>query len=180
MRNTSPACLAMAKSYPWIQVLQGNMQRWLYKTSLAGSLSLFVDIYFFCYKLGVEGGETACKLARKWAYNVKGVPKNKAKIIFASKYPYSVKKDNIRVLECVPFVTVVCVIWENWHQNDLHLFWIILPGCSSCKKIPINANRNWLDRKFSKASKALILLHIWRIMYSTHDKYLDCVQMLET
>uniref|UniRef100_A0A3B3VAE1 Ornithine aminotransferase n=1 Tax=Poecilia latipinna TaxID=48699 RepID=A0A3B3VAE1_9TELE len=32
---------------------------------------------------GVEGGETACKLARKWAYNVKGVPNNKAKIIFA-------------------------------------------------------------------------------------------------
>ncbi|XP_058476612.1 ornithine aminotransferase, mitochondrial [Solea solea] len=32
---------------------------------------------------GVEAGETACKLARKWAYNVKGVPKNKAKIIFA-------------------------------------------------------------------------------------------------
>ncbi|XP_077482576.1 ornithine aminotransferase, mitochondrial-like [Stigmatopora argus] len=34
---------------------------------------------------GVEGGEAACKLARKWAYNVKGVPKNKAKIIFASE-----------------------------------------------------------------------------------------------
>ncbi|XP_032357320.1 ornithine aminotransferase, mitochondrial isoform X2 [Etheostoma spectabile] len=33
---------------------------------------------------GVEGGETACKLARKWAYNVKGVPKNQAKIIFAN------------------------------------------------------------------------------------------------
>ncbi|XP_036427746.1 ornithine aminotransferase, mitochondrial-like isoform X2 [Colossoma macropomum] len=32
---------------------------------------------------GVEGGETACKLARKWAYNVKGVPKYQAKIIFA-------------------------------------------------------------------------------------------------
>ncbi|RVE59758.1 hypothetical protein OJAV_G00191660 [Oryzias javanicus] len=32
---------------------------------------------------GVEGGETACKLARKWAYSVKGVPRNKAKIIFA-------------------------------------------------------------------------------------------------
>ncbi|XP_061665625.1 ornithine aminotransferase, mitochondrial [Syngnathoides biaculeatus] len=32
---------------------------------------------------GVEGCETACKLARKWAYNVKGVPENKAKIIFA-------------------------------------------------------------------------------------------------
>uniref|UniRef100_A0A1B6DLW6 Ornithine aminotransferase n=1 Tax=Clastoptera arizonana TaxID=38151 RepID=A0A1B6DLW6_9HEMI len=32
---------------------------------------------------GVEGGETACKLARKWGYTVKKVPKNKAKIIFA-------------------------------------------------------------------------------------------------
>merc|ERR1719495_2463418 len=32
---------------------------------------------------GVEGGETACKLARKWAYKVKGVQQNKAKIIFA-------------------------------------------------------------------------------------------------
>ncbi|KAK3559783.1 hypothetical protein QTP86_020724 [Hemibagrus guttatus] len=32
---------------------------------------------------GVEGGETACKLARKWAYSVKGVPQNQAKIIFA-------------------------------------------------------------------------------------------------
>uniref|UniRef100_A0A8C8DVW4 Ornithine aminotransferase n=1 Tax=Oryzias sinensis TaxID=183150 RepID=A0A8C8DVW4_9TELE len=32
---------------------------------------------------GVEGGETACKIARKWAYSVKGVPRNKAKIIFA-------------------------------------------------------------------------------------------------
>lgn len=32
---------------------------------------------------GVEGGETACKLARKWAYKVKKVPHNKAKIIFA-------------------------------------------------------------------------------------------------
>lgn len=33
--------------------------------------------------LGVEGGETACKLARKWAYKVKGIPKNQAKILFA-------------------------------------------------------------------------------------------------
>lgn len=32
---------------------------------------------------GVEGGETAIKLCRKWAYEVKGVPKNQAKIIFA-------------------------------------------------------------------------------------------------
>tara|TARA_B100000287_G_scaffold209684_1_gene197899 strand:- start:6 stop:1238 length:1233 start_codon:yes stop_codon:yes gene_type:complete len=31
---------------------------------------------------GVEGGETAVKLARKWAYEVKKVPVNKAKVIF--------------------------------------------------------------------------------------------------
>ncbi|XP_050095123.1 ornithine aminotransferase, mitochondrial isoform X1 [Anopheles aquasalis] len=32
---------------------------------------------------GVEGGETACKLARKWGYKVKNIPENKAKIVFA-------------------------------------------------------------------------------------------------
>ncbi len=31
---------------------------------------------------GVEGGETAVKLCRKWAYEVKGVPTNQAKVIF--------------------------------------------------------------------------------------------------
>jgi len=33
---------------------------------------------------GVEGGETAVKLARKWAYEKKGVPENSAKIIFVT------------------------------------------------------------------------------------------------
>ena len=33
---------------------------------------------------GVEGGETAVKLARKWGYTVKGIPSNQAKVIFAS------------------------------------------------------------------------------------------------
>ena len=32
---------------------------------------------------GVEGGETANKLARKWGYMKKGIPENQAKIIFA-------------------------------------------------------------------------------------------------
>jgi ornithine--oxo-acid transaminase len=32
---------------------------------------------------GVEGGETAIKLAKKWGYEVKGIAENKAKIIFA-------------------------------------------------------------------------------------------------
>jgi ornithine--oxo-acid transaminase len=33
---------------------------------------------------GVEGGETAINLARKWGYQVKGIPANQAKIGFAS------------------------------------------------------------------------------------------------
>ncbi|KAB7725406.1 ornithine--oxo-acid transaminase [Rudanella paleaurantiibacter] len=32
---------------------------------------------------GVEGGETALKLTRKWAYKVKGIPPNAAKVVFA-------------------------------------------------------------------------------------------------
>ncbi|XP_067208975.1 ornithine aminotransferase, mitochondrial [Linepithema humile] len=32
---------------------------------------------------GVEGGETACKLARKWGYSSKNIPQNQAKIVFA-------------------------------------------------------------------------------------------------
>ena len=32
---------------------------------------------------GVEGGETAVKLCRRWAYDVKGIPANQAKILFA-------------------------------------------------------------------------------------------------
>ena len=32
---------------------------------------------------GVEGGETAVKLCRRWGYEVKGIPEGKAKILFA-------------------------------------------------------------------------------------------------
>lgn len=32
---------------------------------------------------GVEGGETACKLARKWGYTCKGIPQYQGKIVFA-------------------------------------------------------------------------------------------------
>ena len=31
---------------------------------------------------GVEGGETAVKLCRKWGYNVKNVPENQARFVF--------------------------------------------------------------------------------------------------
>lgn len=32
---------------------------------------------------GVEAWETACKLSRRWAYDVKGIPENQARLIFA-------------------------------------------------------------------------------------------------
>jgi acetylornithine/succinyldiaminopimelate/putrescine aminotransferase len=32
---------------------------------------------------GVEGGETAIKLARRWGYDVKGIEEGKAKVLFA-------------------------------------------------------------------------------------------------
>ena len=34
---------------------------------------------------GVEGGETAIKLARKWGYEVKGIAPNQARVLFAQE-----------------------------------------------------------------------------------------------
>lgn len=42
-----------------------------------------MTIVFLVDTVGVEGGETAIKLARKWAYTVKGTPKNEAIVLFA-------------------------------------------------------------------------------------------------
>lgn len=55
--------------------------------SVLGEYEKYITEYFGYNKVlpmntGVEGGETAFKLARKWAYNVKGIPQNQAKIIF--------------------------------------------------------------------------------------------------
>lgn len=55
--------------------------------NLLGEYAKFITEYFGYERVlpmntGVEGGETALKLARKWAYEVKGVPANQAKIIF--------------------------------------------------------------------------------------------------
>tara|TARA_Y100000748_G_scaffold291231_1_gene278511 strand:- start:269 stop:1504 length:1236 start_codon:yes stop_codon:yes gene_type:complete len=54
-----------------------------------GEYEKFITEYFKYDKVlpmntGVEGGETANKLARKWGYEVKGIEDNKAKIIFAN------------------------------------------------------------------------------------------------
>ena len=59
-----------------------------FHNNLLGQYEKYITAYFGYDKVlpmntGVEGGETAIKLARRWGYNVKGIPENKAKIIFA-------------------------------------------------------------------------------------------------
>ncbi|MBL7921615.1 MAG: ornithine--oxo-acid transaminase [Bacteroidia bacterium] len=57
--------------------------------SQLGEYEKFITNYFGYDKVlpmntGVEGGETAIKLARRWAYDVKGVKENQAKVVFAN------------------------------------------------------------------------------------------------
>ena len=58
-----------------------------FHNDVLGKYEQFITEFFGYDKVlpmntGVEGGETAVKLARKWAYEVKKVPSNAAKIIF--------------------------------------------------------------------------------------------------
>ncbi|MBC7509574.1 MAG: ornithine--oxo-acid transaminase [Ferruginibacter sp.] len=60
-----------------------------FHSNLLGKYEKFISDYFGYDKVlpmntGVEGGETAIKLARRWGYTVKGIPDNQAKIIFAA------------------------------------------------------------------------------------------------
>jgi ornithine--oxo-acid transaminase len=59
-----------------------------FHNNLLGEYEKYITNYFGYDKVlpmntGVEGGETAIKLARRWGYKVKGIEENKAKIIFA-------------------------------------------------------------------------------------------------
>ncbi len=59
-----------------------------FHNNLLGKYEKFITEYFGYDKVlpmntGVEGGETAIKLARRWAYTQKGVAENKAKVVFA-------------------------------------------------------------------------------------------------
>jgi ornithine--oxo-acid transaminase len=61
--------------------------RAFYNDSL-GEFSRYITAYFGYQRVlpmntGVEGGETAIKLARRWGYVRKKIPENKAKVIFA-------------------------------------------------------------------------------------------------
>ena len=59
-----------------------------FHSNLLGEYCQYITNYFGYDKVlpmntGVEGGETAIKLARRWGYTKKGIAENKAKIIFA-------------------------------------------------------------------------------------------------
>ncbi|MCE2844205.1 MAG: ornithine--oxo-acid transaminase, partial [Sediminibacterium sp.] len=59
-----------------------------FHNNLLGEYEKYITEYFGYDKVlpmntGVEGGETAIKLARRWGYAVKGIPENQAKILFA-------------------------------------------------------------------------------------------------
>lgn len=93
MRSLSPRCSIITKFFQWTQVKNiyistlflahefgpALMHLVLHQWTVSCTSMMLVPLYI----LGVEAGETACKLARKWAYTVKGIPKYKAKIIFA-------------------------------------------------------------------------------------------------
>ena len=60
-----PMNTGTGKRIPFIQIFFGYQRK------------IVIDV------AGVEGGETACKLARKWGYIKKKIEKNKARIVFA-------------------------------------------------------------------------------------------------
>lgn len=59
-----------------------------FHSNLLGEYAQYITAYFGYDKVlpmntGVEGGETAIKLARRWGYAKKGIAENQAKIVFA-------------------------------------------------------------------------------------------------
>ena len=59
-----------------------------FHNNLLGEYEKYITEYFGYDKVlpmntGVEGGETAIKLARRWGYAVKDIPENQAKVLFA-------------------------------------------------------------------------------------------------
>ena len=59
-----------------------------FHSNLLGQYEAYITRFFGYDKVlpmntGVEGGETAVKLARRWGYQIKGIPENRARIVFA-------------------------------------------------------------------------------------------------
>jgi ornithine--oxo-acid transaminase len=69
------------------QATQLTLTSRAFHNNLLGKYEQSITNYFGYDKVlpmntGVEGGETAIKLARRWGYNKKGVEKNKAEVLF--------------------------------------------------------------------------------------------------
>lgn len=77
---------------------------------------------------GVEAAETSVKLARRWAYDVKGVPRNQAKVVFArgnfwgrSIAAVSASTDPESYEGYGPYVpNFVTVDYDNLEQLEVH------------------------------------------------------------
>jgi ornithine--oxo-acid transaminase len=71
------------------QATQLTLTSRAFHNDVLGRYEKYITEYFGYDKVlpmntGVEGGETAIKLCRKWAYEIKGIPTNQAKILFAN------------------------------------------------------------------------------------------------
>lgn len=70
------------------QATQLTLTSRAFYNSVLGQYEKYITRFFDYDKVlpmntGVEGGETAVKLARKWGYSVKGIPQYEAKVVFA-------------------------------------------------------------------------------------------------
>ncbi|KAL5110599.1 Ornithine aminotransferase mitochondrial [Taenia crassiceps] len=91
--NYHPIEVALCRGEgPYVWDVEGNkgtaIPRLAFYTDLLGEYEEYVTKLFGYDKVlpmntGVEGGETALKLARKWGYKVKKIPQNEAIIVFA-------------------------------------------------------------------------------------------------
>ncbi|CAI5739020.1 unnamed protein product [Hyaloperonospora brassicae] len=115
---------------------------------------------------GVEGGETAVKLARRWAYDVKGVAENQAKVIFAQNNFWG------RTLSAVS---------SSSDKNAYGGYGPFMPGFSS---IPYN-DADALEELFKKEGKNIAAFMVEPIQGEAgvvvpHDGYLKRVREICT
>ena len=105
-----------------------------------GEYSEYITKYFNYDRVlpmntGVEGGETAIKLARRWGYAVKGIPHNKARIIFA--------KNNF-------WGRTLAAVSSSDDKTAYKGFGPFMPGFSNVKYNDIEALRNVFEEDVSK------------------------------
>lgn len=89
---------------------------------------------------GVEGVETAVKLSRRWGYDVKGIPKNKAKVYFAegnfhgrSILTVSASTDPESYSGYGPYVPNIHNIpYDDLDSLEVSIHSLCTPSCSVC------------------------------------------------